>query len=534
MTGLTTRPFQNLVQLLKHSKKTVSVIEQCCGGTINSSILAQPGASSVYFGGSVIYNTKKSKPLLLNDDDLHQSLINSRNDGSKVELKSSNDYIESKFDWTAKTSVEFCKALKTDYVIAEGGAAGPTFTFSDMKTGFTVLSIAGKTNDASNSDGENVKILKQTLIHSTHADREKNMRQFADAAANLLADVIKEEEDTINTPVNEQDLSPKITTIDRATHLRSESKQITELESSSEARFIFVRNGDILVQSSNELALLPSDVVAQMKRKSENYTQTFLGLLTDESKTPIFGIDIIGESDNQEKSQLHDFDVEGCYFVNTRTSAPLFNKLHNELALHIMAYANWQRKSRFCVSCGSPMTLIHAGTAMKCSACDSMSWPRQDPSMIASITSRCGEHILLARSNRHPPKMHTVLAGFVEAGETFEAAVTREVWEETGVRIDEGSVRYIGSQPWPFPQSCMIAFTATADDKQTLNIDENELVEAKWFNRHEVSEATKVTGAVMQHDVAKTALKENPTIQLLIPPKKVIARKLIDEWLANK
>ena len=70
--------------------------------------------------------------------------------------------------------------------------------------------------------------------------------------------------------------------------------------------------------------------------------------------------------------------------------------------------------------------------------------------MIASITSRCGERILLARSKRHPPKLHTVLAGFVEAGETFEAAVGREVWEETGIRIDEGSVKYIGSQPWPF------------------------------------------------------------------------------------
>ena len=73
--------------------------------------------------------------------------------------------------------------------------------------------------------------------------------------------------------------------------------------------------------------------------------------------------------------------------------------------------------------------------------------------------------------------MHTILAGFVEAGETFEAAVAREIWEETGIRIDDGTVEYIGSQPWPFPQSCMIAFTSTADDSQVLNIEENELVE---------------------------------------------------------
>lgn len=177
------------------------------------------------------------------------------------------------------------------------------------------------------------------------------------------------------------------------------------------------------------------------------------------------------------------------------------------------------------------MTLIHAGTAQQCTSCKALSWPRQDPSMIASITSRCGERILLARSKRHPPKMHTVLAGFVEAGETFEAAVARETWEETGIRIDEGSVQYIGSQPWPFPQSCMIAFTATADENQPLNIDENELVDAKWFDRHDVLAATKVEGAVMQKEVAEAALAEDPTLSLLVPPKRVIARTLIDTWL---
>ena len=153
--------------------------------------------------------------------------------------------------------------------------------------------------------------------------------------------------------------------------------------------------------------------------------------------------------------------------------------------------------------------------------------------MIASITSRCGERILLARSPRHPPKMHTVLAGFVEAGERFEAAVARETWEETGVRIDEGSVSYIGSQPWPFPQSCMIAFTATADDAQPLDIDTDEIVSARWFDKGEVLAATKVEGAVMEHGAAKAALEANPDLTLLVPPKRVIARTLIDNFLGQ-
>ena len=150
--------------------------------------------------------------------------------------------------------------------------------------------------------------------------------------------------------------------------------------------------------------------------------------------------------------------------------------------------------------------------------------------MIASIGSRCGTKILLARSRRHPPKMHTVLAGFVEAGETFEKAVARETWEEVGIRIDEDSVKYVGSQPWPFPQSSMVAFEATADASQPLNIDENEIVEARWFDRDEVFRATQIEGPVMQPEVAKKALEEDPSLPLLIPPKQVIARKLIDTW----
>ena len=129
--------------------------------------------------------------------------------------------------------------------------------------------------------------------------------------------------------------------------------------------------------------------------------------------------------------------------------------------------------------------------------------------------------------------MHTVLAGFVEAGETFEAAVARETWEETGILLDVGSIRYEGSQPWPFPQSCMIGFSATADAEQPLAIDETELLNAAWFDREQVMAASEVKGATMQHKVAEEILQRDPNLSLLIPPKGVIARKLIDGWLAR-
>ena len=541
MSALTSASFKKLVQTLKHSKKTCTVVEQCCGGTINASILAQPGASSVYLGGSVIYNTKKGgKSLLFNNESLYQSLTN------VDKINCPNDYIQSKFDWTAKTSVAFCEALGTDYAVAEGGAAGPTFRFDDMKSGFTVLTIAGKKKKDYNGDDNNsdeFHVLKQTLVRSTHANREKNMRLFADAAADLLVNVMEEEKGNVNdeniTNEKEEEIAPSSKIIlDRATKLRSDEETLTKLEKSSAARYVIVQKGNILLRSPTELAMLSyEEIKPHLKSNNMNNNstsipnqQTFLGLLSDKSKTPIFGIDILDDNDGEINSLFGG----GYYFDDTRTSAPLLPPLENELALHIMAYANWQRNSRFCASTGSPLKLIHAGTTQQSTDTGKLSWPRQDPSMIASITSRCGERILLAHSKRHPPKLHTVLAGFVEAGETFEAAVAREVFEETGIRIDEDSVKYIGSQPWPFPQSCMIAFTATADDSQTMNIDEDEIVHAKWYDRDEVIKATQVQGAVMKHDVAKVALEEDPSLNLLVPPKGVIARTLIDKWLENR
>jgi len=515
--------------------------------------MAQPGASSVFYGGSVAYNSRRGKALLLNDDELHKSLTVPKDESKGDASSDANAYIQSKFDWTAKTSVAFCKALDTDFAIAEGGASGPTFRPDGMDSGFAVLSVAGKV-------GNGVQVLKQKVVHSNHADRQKNMRLFADEAAEVMIEVLGQQKLNLETE-GTCDIPPELPTsagtvsvsaaavadgddddddydddydnddnddyddsviLDRATTLRSDSQAIAEMK--LRAKYVLVRKNEILFRSSTKLALLSNDDVSNHLINTQNQV-TFLGILSDEAKTPIFGIDLLND-DGADASSFDEFS-----FLNTRTNAPLLPRLHNELALHITAYANWQRNNAFCPSCGAPTTLLHAGTAQQCTSCNKLSWPRQDPSMIASITSRCGKRILLARSERHPPKLHTVLAGFVEAGETFEAAVARETWEETGLRIDTESVRYVGSQPWPFPQSSMVAFSATADDSQPLDIDEEEIVSARWFDREEVVKATMVEGAVMQREVAEAALERDPGLNLLVPPKHVIARILIDTWL---
>jgi len=520
MSSLSSAAFSRLVSALKRKKATCTVVESCCGGLINSSIMAIPGSSAVYWGGSVAYNTRNAKPLLLNDDKLHASLT-APFEHENVESEADR-YIQSKLDWTSKTAVAFCDTVGTDYAIAEGGAAGPTFRPKGLDRGFAAIAIASRGDDGK------AYVVKQEVVRSPHANRVANMRLFADAAAELALEVIGAGEGEVITA--EEDVP--IRHLDRATHLRNDEEELAEL--ATDAKYVVLQDNKALFRDGWELAKLNLEQVAEICTKADSFpVTTFLGLL--DGKEAVFGVDLIGGDENKVASVAKDVSG-GAEFGDTRTGAPLLSPIHNELVLHATALAQWQRRAPYCTACGSPTILMDGGTCRECTseACGLMTWPRQDPSMIAVITSRDKERVLLGRSLRHPPRMHTALAGFVEAGEMFEKAVAREVYEETGVRIDEESVHYIGSQPWPFPQSIMIGFSATADDTQKLNVDKNELVDAAWFDRSQVEAAAAVPGAVMRKEVANAALENDPSLELLIPPKGVLARTLLDAWLDRR
>lgn len=142
--------------------------------------------------------------------------------------------------------------------------------------------------------------------------------------------------------------------------------------------------------------------------------------------------------------------------------------------------------------------------------------------------------MLLARHPRHPPKVNTTLAGFVEVGETFESCVAREVFEEVGIHIDADSVQYITSQPWPYPQSSMIGFTAVADASQPLMLDEEEITSAGWFTREEVAKAIAVNAKTIDAAATAAVLEKDPSLTLLVPPIGTIARILIETWANNR
>ncbi len=180
---------------------------------------------------------------------------------------------------------------------------------------------------------------------------------------------------------------------------------------------------------------------------------------------------------------LNDESIERalCY-TNLRE---LLNHKESDFLLFSKAiqYGFMVREFRFCPQCGG-RTLLHIQQmAMQCNKCRKLHYPRIFPSVIVAI--RKDDSILLAQHQRHRGEIFSVLAGFVEVGETLEMAVEREVLEETGIQIT--NIRYFGSQPWAFPSSLMVGYLADYADGE-IKVDKNELVKANWFRKEQLPE----------------------------------------------
>jgi NAD+ diphosphatase len=181
------------------------------------------------------------------------------------------------------------------------------------------------------------------------------------------------------------------------------------------------------------------------------------------------------------------------------------------LAAYAGSLLAWHRRHRFCANCGAPTQTRDGGHERVCPSCEAHHFPRTDPVVIVRVSDG-GDALLLGRQARWPDGRFSLLAGYVEPGETLEEAVRREVLEESGVALD--SVTYLASQPWPFPSSLMLGFAALAE-RGDPSPGDDELAEVRWFERAEVEAATRGEG------------------QLKLAPPYSIARRLIDAWLAG-
>lgn len=197
----------------------------------------------------------------------------------------------------------------------------------------------------------------------------------------------------------------------------------------------------------------------------------------------------------------------GASWRGLREVGTALDELDTEVFMTAIALARWHEHHPRCPRCGELTRVERAGWVRRCPADGSEHFPRTDPAVIMAVTDT-EDRLLLGRNAMWPTGRFSVLAGFVEPGEQLEAAVAREVFEEVGVVVRD--VRYLGSQPWPFPASLMLGFTAVAAASE-LTLDSAEIAEARWMTRDDVT-----------HLVAAG--------ELTLPGRLSIARRLIEHW----
>jgi NAD+ diphosphatase len=190
------------------------------------------------------------------------------------------------------------------------------------------------------------------------------------------------------------------------------------------------------------------------------------------------------------------------------------------LVAYAAALANFHRLHRFCARCGEPTEPREAGFSRICPN-DHTTFPRTDPVVIMLVIDAPKDRVLLGRQPMWPPRRYSALAGFVEPGESLEAAVAREVAEEAGLVV--GDVRYVASQPWPFPGSLMLGFHADYVSGEPHALD-HELDDVRWFTREEVA-------AAGGYDVDFLGGGAPEDDSLILPPRLAIARHLVERWL---
>lgn len=176
-------------------------------------------------------------------------------------------------------------------------------------------------------------------------------------------------------------------------------------------------------------------------------------------------------------------DEENYTFVDLRTYSRQLTEDTFLVSAKARLLLDYTRANEKCGVCGSPTMIKEEGEdrAIYCTNCDNIVWPKTAPAIIVAVTK--GDKLLLAHNKMFPEGMYSVLAGFVEMGETFEDCVRREVLEETGIKVH--NIKYFGSQPWPFPNSMMIGFTAEYLEGE-INVDNDEITHAKWFSKEEI------------------------------------------------
>lgn len=284
--------------------------------------------------------------------------------------------------------------------------------------------------------------------------------------------------------------------LDRVDHHRQNPEWIAAAVSADESYFVVVVEGDVLVHPEGQRVLARREEVSHLLGEDPTLT-TLLGTWDD---TPVFAIP--ASEDAMNEWERMDIRLAGQHLRDDEAS----------IAAHARALDLWRSRTKFCSVCGAPLLPERAGHVLRCTgeSCGIEHFPRVDTAVIMLVHDG-GDRILLGRAPGWPEGMHSVLAGFLEPGESLEEAVAREVFEEAGVRVRD--VAYHSSQPWPFPASLMVGFSCEAKNTE-LNIDANEIESAGWYTREQLL----------------LPAEQRP---VKLPRRLSVSRRLIEDWLAH-
>ena len=265
--------------------------------------------------------------------------------------------------------------------------------------------------------------------------------------------------------------------LDRAHKLRREPARLAELTAAPDVAVVPLWRDSTLVAGEPPTAILASGDSAR-RLLAAAPEPVFLGL---DGPRALFLADLSALTDGEEGPDLG----LGGNWLSLRATGPQMPAGDGTLLAYARGLALWHRRHRFCGVCGAATQATEGGHVRKCVAapCAAENYPRTDPAVIMLVED--GDRVLLHRQRIWAPGMWSCLAGFVEPGETLEQAVAREVAEESGILAAD--IRYVASQPWPFPSSLMVAFTARAVGG-TLAPDLDEIEDARWFSRDDLAE----------------------------------------------
>ena len=294
-------------------------------------------------------------------------------------------------------------------------------------------------------------------------------------------------------------LKPISAPLDRASELRSDEAALDRLWNS--AKIIRVSNSKLATDGKSLQFLSAAEVEKLIASKiftgGDKY---FLGIDTA-SKVAYFAWDC-----DEVGLPAGETSTEGL--ASLRELGATLDEFQLGISMHVIALSNWHRSHPHCSKCGAETKSTLGGSVRVCIKDQSQHHPRTDSAVIVLVKDK-DDRILLGHQPIWPDGRFSTFAGFLEPGETFEQCVEREVFEESGVKVNE--IKYLGSQPWPFPASIMIAFSAVVDDPSTAKADGVEITEVRWFSR----------------DDLKSSVADG---SLLLPPTISVARKMIAMW----